>query len=138
MKIEHQVVSQVLASRLKELGVKQDAYFTWQNTRDGYLFLWSETDYEHRSVSGDRDGLCASAFTVAELGKMLPDDVVSTFEDMLLTSKAGSEWKVWYAAFEDPEFPFDFKFEQIAPTEADARAKMLIYLLENNLISLPA
>lgn len=65
----------------------------------------------------------ASAFTVAELGEMLPKGAKS----MKSSSEDTSEGWFIYFAGQDRIFH--------APTEADVRAKMLIYLLENNFIS---
>ena len=65
------------------------------------------------------------AFTVAELGEMLPQNRVRTMFYM----------GIWFCEF----FPLN---EPLGPaiecfcnaSEADARAEMLIYLLENNLM----
>lgn len=120
MTLESQVISLDLAKRLKELGVKQESYFYWSEDYDpedanngGWWVI--------RYINPNEDNY--SAFTVAELGEMLPDAYISwrSIEndyrcDML---DAGSMGQL-----------------QFADTEADARAKMLCYLLENNLITL--
>ena len=79
-----------------------------------------------------------SAFTVAELGEMLPDCIKDRNGDILFEEmdrdKSDSVYFYNYVHLDDTE---DEKAESkllvSSDTEADARAKMLIYLLENNL-----
>lgn len=124
MELEQQVVSLEVAKKLKELGVKQESYFSW-DLRDNTLW---------RTDSFGKFELQVCTFTVAELGEILPDAIAS--------------WK--YTDADDDEDDIDIwtcikylkhehsKYEHLvnAPTEADCRAKMLIYLLENKLIKL--
>src|SRR6267154_2317639 len=76
-----------------------------------------------------------AAFTVAELGEMSPWEVGGRF---LLSGKMkDGSWHVYYNA-NSLGFEVDKKIQindMIADTEADARAKMLIYLLEQKLIA---
>jgi hypothetical protein len=65
MPVEHQVCSHELAQRLAALGVRQESVFWWV---DGKL-----TYTGGRASHAPRHGGIA-AFTVAELGEMLPDD----------------------------------------------------------------
>lgn len=67
-----------------------------------------------------------SAFTVAELGEMLPEMYIHT------DKKDNGYWNIRY------QNPNGGMSDYIigGATEADARAKMLIYLLENKLIKL--
>lgn len=114
MKLENQVCLLDLAKKLKELGVKQESLFWWQ----GYLHSMNrvelvntenlDTGYDHYS-----------AFTVAELGEMLPIGVSSR------KSYTGGDFMVKYKTV-----------YKRADTEVNARAKILIYLLENKLIKL--
>lgn len=112
MKIEQQVCSLKSAKKLKELGVKQGSLF-WFNLNNKIVIVFKGQDTRK----------FYSAFTVAELGEMLPKGCFSL--------KTESE-----------EFPYRCEYKQIngytsasgADTEAEARAKMLIYLLENKLI----
>jgi hypothetical protein len=64
MKLEHQCVNLELAKKLKELGVEQESYFTWEERGSGYaeLFLSKGTSCAHKYYS---------AFSVAELGELL-------------------------------------------------------------------
>lgn len=124
MKIENQVTSLELSKKLKELGVKQESLFYWviTLTQDYHISFY---DNELPEVLKERND-CYSAFTVAELGEMLPTGyyTLQTKEDgwmccarILRTFERGvliqNTW---------------------GDTEADARAKMLIYLYENKLI----
>lgn len=140
MKIEQQVCSLELAKKLKELGVKQESHFMWF-PQIGFVdekTVGEDEDIVEREVISSIDSgwyiSCdkkeemrphiVSAFTVAELGEMLPIYVTSGKKDngtwYSATISNGMGWK---------EESFN------ADTEADARAKMLIYLLENKLIN---
>jgi hypothetical protein len=72
-----------------------------------------------------------SAYTVAELGDLLPTAYCSWW----YTKKDGVGDTLWRAAASQYD---DEPASAEAATEADARAKMLIYLLENKLLTLPA
>jgi len=78
-----------------------------------------------------------SAFTVAELGEILKH-YWSIHERFLVKPFDNKRWFVWW--FEKPHFHYstprkkDEKHYEEANTEASARAKMLVYLLENKLI----
>lgn len=114
MELSSQVVSLEIAKKLKELGVKQDAYHSW-------CFIEAHNDYELDN------GSCSnmySAFTVAELGEMLP-------EKCFVTDKQDGKW--WNVKYLDPH-DVSKNYTTAHEGEADARGKMLIYLLENNLI----
>jgi hypothetical protein len=127
MKLEQQVCNLDLAKRLKELGVKQES-----------VFCWATNDLEHKlenyrvkPVNGGfvPDGYISqdfpSAFTVAELGEMMPPERQS-FRD-----GHESVWKMYIHSV------ISGSVEKVIRenTEADARAKMLIYLIENKLLT---
>lgn len=126
MKLEQQVTSLELSKKLKELGVKQESLFWWKNDeptaydpvgRDWHLV----SDGNKLRVGHPQQINLVSAFTVAELGEML-----SKFErPHIIRSFKGN--KMWYS-----ERGFEHLVE--GDTEANARAKMLIYLIENKLI----
>lgn len=132
MKLEQQVVTLGLAKKLKELGVKQESYFEWRQ------YEWGWNVGKTQSMADELDFV--SAFTVAELGEMLPvrdylsEGIVKDREDLAswVTFKSDGKWHchlTWRYSRD--------KVEAIkADTEADARAIMLIYLLENKLITL--
>lgn len=138
MNLQDQVISLEQAKRLKELGVVQESLFCFIGDDDPdprynmphKLYLTTEAYSE--VGAGWYDSRIA-AFTVAELGVMLPgtqnvisqpvhiDDLSRGFLCARLITKGTG-------------------FDLIGPfldglTEAEARAAMLIHLLENNLIT---
>lgn len=138
MTLELQVTSLALSQRLKDLGVAQESYFTWHHigsNKDGDLWVvQNEGDAE-------TDSRYISAFTVAELGELLPRTVNVPLKD---GRKRKDSHRITYAIWENG-FQENYKcglnhnsaifyHNEFANTEADARAKMLIYLIENKLI----
>ena len=140
MKIEDQVVSLELAKELKELGVKQDSVWVWIKApcRDsGYecSLSWLSNLYVEHYL----------AFTVAELGKMLPSGFYSyydVFDGWTCCSPWGfcdipapnnrmhSSDTLW-----GPCAPArQRRYWKEAKTEVDARAKMWIYLKREGLL----
>lgn len=123
MELTKQVTSLELSKRLKELGVKQESLFWWLNPfKEQGFILTQDSEWD----KNDHHEFC-SAFTVAELGEMLN---VSGFGDMT-TSCLGANG--WHCSGNTTKLG---RKHFIDTTEAGARAKMLIYLLENNLITL--
>jgi hypothetical protein len=123
MKLEDQVCSLELAKRLKELGVKQESYFYWECDRN--------KKYPPNVAIGKYDESRVyqyfSAFTVAELGEMLP---------RLSSSYRSPETDPKHPKLFDGLWKGCHKGEKIssADTEANARAKMLIHLIETKII----
>lgn len=158
MTLEQQVCSLGYAKRLKELGVKQESYFWWVILHPGSLVLpgprWEVKDIQDFVHWKDKDYIAYSAFTVSELGEMLPEQTdIGFFRQEKDIGDNGEYWRVLYYDFEEPFFetepvegnpsvrqlkPVQEKISAIFEdeSEADARAKMLIHLLENKLISL--
>jgi len=129
MKLEDQICSLELSKRLKELGVPQKSLFYWiaSHKNDG-SFRLGQTTIESRFAKKDR---LYSAFTASELGEMFPDDGYTYFS--FKTKKADDSRLFWIAKRsngQDAHYEEDF-------TEVSARAKMLIYLIENKLIEVP-
>ncbi|HMH13500.1 MAG TPA: hypothetical protein VK578_10370 [Edaphobacter sp.] len=79
-----------------------------------------------------------AAFTVAELGEMLPPKIKHQGCDWLLMLAApfNGVWIVYYQVDEGTDKIRDGNKWIMAEKEADAHATMLIYLLENKIISL--
>lgn len=137
MKLEEQVVSLEYAKKLKELGVKKESLFYWgafenppagrckeEDVPDDFWMLGSKTEKHFNSCDW-----YISAFTVAELGEMLPDNC-GTSRDFDLG------FTVWTYEKTEDEKNFFVNHYHTTDTEANARAKMIIDLLENNLIKL--
>lgn len=124
MKLKNQVVSLKLAKQLKELGFKQDSLYIWLDD-EGVVKLLREADIDYRP----RHTTCFEypAYTVAELGEMLPIEIEDNYLDCYKTERLNGVWECSYESAMNGHF-------EIANTEADARAKMLIYLKTNNLI----
>lgn len=126
MEIKKQVVSLSLAKRLKELGVKQESLFWYEQVKVAGLNQW-EKDYQlgfnNNSAPYHNGERIVSTFTVAELGELLPSDH--------WTQKAQEGgWKTKETiSMHSAIAPMFFE-----DTEAEARAKILIYLLESNIL----
>ena len=126
MKLEQQVCSLELAKRLQELGIKQDSLFWWlDGERPELRYLYNFTGQEKKKYS---------AYNVAELGEILPDNYFTR-------KHFGSGTKRWhwqvYHGYEETSVNGELIASDMytSDTEADARAKMLVYLLENNLLT---
>jgi len=137
--LEKQVVSLELAKRLKELGVKQESVWAWYETTD-------RDDTPRLNRFGEHCTVCTLptqafeekyyAFTVADLGEMFPYDQ-DTADVLIIVS--GHKNNGGYFCHSDKGAHFievNYSLPFIAHTEADARAKMLIYLVENGLWTL--
>jgi hypothetical protein len=136
VKLEEQVCTIDFAKQLRDLGVNKESLFNFCDEED-----CPET-------YPNNDGYCPScmlagqiihAYTVAELGAMLPRALMAgaTKERRYLNISSGQptleKWYVYYDAYKMN----DYRIGAESDTEADARAKMLIYLLGNKLMSMP-
>lgn len=135
MKLENQVCSLELAKKLKELGAKQESAFYWGET-SGLITEEEYLDFEDFASSigkpqGTRVERHFPAYTATELGEMLPLHV-EIKGSLLWFETRSNHKKNWVVAYCDD----DDCVAEHSETEADARALMLIYLLENNLITL--
>lgn len=129
MNLEDQVCNFELSKHLKELGVKQDSLFIWaQLSPEDWRLIPEEGSRIDEPNSDD-----VSAFTVGELGEMLPD-ATPTFRYAFGKKHPNTGW---HGKYKDVDFSHYFgKNEAIAETEADARAKILIYLIEKDLVKI--
>lgn len=118
MKLEQQVVSLELAKKLKSLGVKQESAFYWV-----YSKMSSFWQVLYGPYHGGADTI--AAFTVAELGEMLPNNKVHTLK-----------WfgQFYCEAWDDVVEKTNPITRCVSDTEADARAKMLVYLIEQGIV----
>lgn len=130
MKIEDQVCTLGQAKKLKELGIDQETEFYF---RMGKIWHFREvTDWPNQEQlsdliqSGAESERIFAAYTVAELGEMLP----TGYDTMKITVNRDScEWQ-GYDLDGDP-----FPSEQTYKTEAEVRATMLIALIEAELLT---
>lgn len=156
MKLQDQVISFEQAKRLKELGVRAETFWEWlecaEFDEDGskvikwHPVLFYNHELDMFSAPGDYSHLMnddgdfhetkgnAPAFTVAELGEMLPEYLSIDSYRMHVHSYKQEQnnspalWTITMGKSSDKEVP-DFDSHK----EAEARAAMLIYLLENKL-----
>lgn len=137
MKLENEVCNVKLAKELKKLGAKQDAQFYW--VRDRPAQGWESSRYvlEFKGITNYQRDYGYSAFTVAEFGELLPDQVCIDNKKyfLLITKTKKTEYfnlPDYYVGYKS----LDKKFlhTERDDREADVRAKMLIYLYKNKLI----
>jgi len=126
MNLEDQVCSLELAKRLHELGVKQESLFFWWEWQEHTILRYSAYAPE---ISGE---MPYSAFTVAELGDMLPSIVLSETKhgsdkhQLEFNHRAGYWQSIYYASIQISD-----------KNESNSRAKILIHLIENKLMEVP-
>lgn len=136
--MNNHVTNLELSKKLKEIGVQQDSEFYWidfsQGTKENGA--WSLES----STEGYNVGTYFSAFLSTELGEMLPVTINTgtrgTYSFAYLkTRKNNKIHECMYVRPAGVIAHFDAKEIFVkAKTEQDARAKMLIWLIENNLI----
>ena len=128
MILKNQVCSRKLSEKIEKLRVKQHTLWGWFD----YNGIEVVKDYSKRFLPKGRgefteDNFIVSAFTVAELGEMLPrldgDREIYT----------GKDYNGNFCGIMGTEA---FLHMEYAKTEANARARMLVYLRENKLINL--
>jgi len=147
MKLEKQVCSLRLAKRLKQLGCRQESLFYWKSCN------WENEGEPKTTFTGgwkilgkgfppffseDSD---ISAFTCTELGEMLPELLIDKYEQgqwLNIRHHRGwykdkkwakrDEWEIYYSNI------FSTNYQGEKQSLVEAMAKMLIYLIENNLI----
>lgn len=139
MKLQHQVCTVKQAKRLKELL----SHYQWKNVDFNFYWMKTEATSNYFLTTAERVGGYAypvdsvAAFTVAELGAMLPFELLNpaSMEHRRMITNSDFTvgiWKykfLWRIRTSEGIAAVDFK------TEAEARAAMLIYLLENELLT---
>jgi len=124
MKIENQVTNLQLSKRLKELKVKQESCFYWSKAMDNKF--WRIENSQFFAVDERRD---VSAFTVAELGEILPHQIKTGEGNLWQLNTIKINGWTWGVSYESGDHSHILQSE-IGDTEADARAKTLISLLK--------
>lgn len=166
MELKDQVCNLELSKKLKELRVKQNSLWWWVTSSQpsGQMVTDNMILYLARD-KGAKYPMC-SAFTVAELGEILPRVVQFKRQDILkrlsYSNTSKPEAKSWYGCGAYGKLYIDCIKDSLsgthadkdrwnvnyltcstnkllihneqANTEADTRAKMLIWLIENDLI----
>lgn len=119
MKLENQVTSVELSNKIHKLDVTTPSlyYRDWTGAKENEIEKWDEPDYCPDHVN---------CYTVAELGEMLPSGCYTRKLD-----KDSRNWEKWGCSYSNNDIK---ELLEISETEANARTKMLIYLLENKLI----
>lgn len=163
MKIENQVCTLEQAKRLSELGVTADALFYWYELHLNGEVKWQVVPYENweygkfeenqmllSALAGVSANKIYPAYTVAELGELLPELLIHDFDFKPLKTPKSGEYELrfvdWFfdtpngrryncayrhrnnINIQQPEESFTAK-----ENKAQARAAMLIYLLENKI-----
>lgn len=153
MTLDQQVISLPLAKRLKELGVKQQSFFAWgdvkRTTGIRSELIWPDID-EWEGSSFDSWVSAISAFTVAELGEILPAQITAMLDgyEILfgLECHKNAGWTVKYVSYKQTGIGYilggygDIDRGSVGgvmhhESEAEALGLMLAYLIENKLIT---
>lgn len=131
MNIEDQVCSLELSKRLKELGVRQESLFYWWDGDDindeGHSV--SRIEIENND-SAPSNFVVYSAFTVAELGEMLPKEIWHPNKHKPMVCRPANRLCHWVVYYDKDTWTEE-------NSEANARARMLIHLIENGLMEVP-
>ena len=123
MKLENQVTNLELSKKIDELGIKQESLYSYIftermncDTKDGDWHDWrlDKTIENPTDTCGEQ----ISAYTVSELGEML--SLENIYPNIIKTNEKVDTWCINYTK----------SHQDHADTEANARAKMLIYLYE--------
>lgn len=134
MKIQNQVCTLQQAQKLKAIGIDQDTAFCFVESKGQNTFCLYTTEEIHieRGYTQDR----VAAFSVAELGAMISDmidqndiTVHSYFNDHL--GEWDCEARRRIENEKTGEMTWPIVNEEEGDTEAEARASMLLWLLEN-------
>lgn len=146
MRIEDQVCSLELSKKLKTLGVKQESAFYWMpHYRWSFGGKLTEKDILNWSVQYadycEEEPKLISAFTVAELGEMLPSGFYWKERKAQLgleisTYGKPKKYRVQYRHLTSNDCSKDFPLNAHSENSwADSLAKMLICLREKGLLN---
>lgn len=115
MNEDDQVTSLHISRELDRAGLRHEGLFHWTYTPMFNAYTLQRSSARRQTIAD------IPAFTVAELGELLPPRYISYRFD-----------KVWFCAEMDNNVIPVMRGE----TEADARGKMLAYLIKNKIIKL--
>lgn len=128
--LEDQVISLEIAEKLRKLGVKEDSLFYWAYADDdkqwelvfGMDLEEYADDFPYQSMN------IIPAYNVAELGDLMKGKGMGTTAYSDIQKQwwvSGGKWDVTNQKYSEVKMDLN---------EANARAQMLVYLLENKLI----
>ena len=136
MKLDEQVCSYSQAKKLAQLGFTSTTQFYWITSES-----FGKTDPVLVSVQDQQtsaEGSFYAAPTVAELGILLPTEI--SHEDELyylqgtIGNRQGEFYYIWFqSSLDNAEWELFPSIEK--DTEAEARAEALIWLIENDFVS---
>jgi len=136
--LERQITSTWLCVALKVLGVPQESLYFWCDFKPVQERLklnerWQLfTGVEAVHYKGNEAQEIVSAFTVAELGILLPESIELGEEYRMYHNKSKDKREIGLVSMASQAL----LHVELEEKEADARAKMLAYLLKNDLIKL--
>lgn len=119
MKLENQLTSIEISLKLKELRVPQQSLFYWVHQNGSW-----KIHYADNKDIGNQINVC-SAYTVAELGNLLPANVNIIKPILYCGIKNKNMWNCRYGNTVKSIY---------ADYEVNARSQMLIYLIEKECI----
>lgn len=143
MQLKDQHCTREQALKLKKLGVinkctqtEKDGEAVYEIPVPGIFYsVQRYKDKEHSFILGDQEDAPyrlynpVKLYSVAELGMMLPKSIHS--QGVLISARCfadSGEWQAMYHSF-FPDTKNEHKFSVIATTEAQARAELLILLI---------
>jgi len=138
LKLEQRVPSLSLCKKLKSISYPQEGLFWWKRyyKTDKYFLTDTNNPEAQFMTSGVDDYIVAP--TVAEMGEWLPnyiDDVDGTgYGYHLVVWKTNNAYRVMYVHRNSTKFTNKIRVSRTDKTEANARAKILIWLVENKYI----
>jgi hypothetical protein len=141
MKLASLPISINLAEALYQLGIRYDSVFYWyqekfhegltlfETGKDQLTMLWKQhigrPSFENRNVLKEY-----SAYTCNELGEILPGFITSQTDRYFISfGRNNKNWDYFYESYYHNKL-----FIVSAPTEQDARAMLLIKIIENKYI----
>lgn len=144
MKLEDICVSFEYAKRLKEIGIKQESLFMWFEDSSFKWYAGQGLCQEKSFISLEFYKNCFrenaerySAFTASELINILPGKIiVGDRTAKIIIGKESDEYKVWYLNFGWNIFIPSKENEISEISLSNALSKLLLYIIENKLVSL--
>lgn len=147
MKLEDLVTNLEISRKLCDLGIEQSSYFWWEKKYIGTTEKPIEKWVVYNSKEVNAFTVVYSAFTISELGEILlnkfpyPMDIITRWYDsgcfvdiQFPRTYHGRHVKKRIKLFRGiNDFQMD-NLDNLPDMEADARGKILVYLLENKLI----